>query len=109
MGKLIRSVIIAWVTVQATLYADLTSAAQLIGHERWTGKDYYVTAIIHGRTLESGAVLQVVDSESNEVFAAEVLSITSMGIELELDLYRQDHNQHLFLEVPMDGVDVLQR
>ena len=70
---------------------------------------YYVTAIIHGRTLESGAVLQIVDSESNEVFAAEVLSITSMGVELELDLYRQDHNQHLFLEVPMDGVDVLQR
>jgi len=26
-----------------------------------------------------------------------------------LDLYRQDHNQHLFLEVPMDGIDVLQR
>lgn len=109
MGKLIRSLILVWITVQITFSSDYTSAAQLIGHERWTGKDYYVTAIIHGRTLESGAVLQVVDSESNEVFAAEVLSITGMGVELELDLYRQDHNQHLFLEVPMDGVDVLQR
>jgi hypothetical protein len=53
--------------------------------------------------------LQIVDPESSEVFVAEVISISSMGIELELDLYRQDHNQHLFLEVPMDGIDVLQR
>ena len=68
-----------------------------------------MTAIIHGRTLESGAVLQIVDPESSEVFVAEVISISSMGIDLELDLYRQDHNQHLFLEVPIDGVDVLQR
>ena len=109
MGKLIGSLIFVWFAVQILVGADLTRAAQLIGHERWTGKDYYVTAIIHGRTLESGAVLQIVDPESSEVFVAEVISINSMGIDLELDLYRQDHNQHLFLEVPMDGVDVLQR
>ena len=61
--------------MQILVGADLTRAAQLIGHERWTGKDYYVTAIIHGRTLESGAVLQIVDPESSEVFVAEVISV----------------------------------
>ena len=90
-------------------FLSLNSSAQLVGHERWSGKDYYVVELVHGRTIEIGSVLKIVDFETSEVFDADVLSVGNMGIDLELELYRADHNVHFFLEVPLDGIDVIQR
>ena len=90
-------------------FLSLNGSAQLVGHERWSGKDYYVVELVHGRTIEIGSVLKIVDFETSEVFDADVLSVGNMGIDLELELYRADHNVHFFLEVPLDGIDVIQR
>ena len=90
-------------------FLSLNVSGQLVGHERWSGKDYYVVELVHGRTIEIGSVLKIVDFETNEVFDVDVLSVDNMGIDLELELYRADHNVHFFLEVPLDGIDVIQR
>ena len=90
-------------------FLSLNVSGQLVGHERWSGKDYYVVELVHGRTIEIGSVLKIVDFETSEVFDANVLSVGNMGIDLELELYRADHNVHFFLEVPLDGIDVIQR
>ena len=90
-------------------FLSLNCSAQLVGHERWSGKDYYVVELVHGRTIEIGSVLKIVDFETSEVFDADVLSVGNMGIDLEIELYRADHNVHFFLEVPLDGIDVIER
>ena len=90
-------------------FLSLNCSAQLVGHERWSGKDYYVVELVHGRTIEIGSVLKIVDFETSEVFDADVLSVGNMGIDLEIELYRADHNVHFFLEVPLDGIDIIQR
>lgn len=84
-------------------------SAQLVGHERWSGKDYFVVELVHGRNIEAGSVLKLADYESGEIFDADVLAVSNIGIDLELELYRVDHNLHFYLEVPIDGIDLIQR
>jgi len=88
---------------------SLDVSAQLVGHERWSGKDYYVAELVYGRTIEVDAVLKLVEAESGEIFDAEVLAVSNVGVELELELYRVDHNLHFFLEVPINGISAIQR
>ena len=91
------------------MFSSLDVSAQLVGHERWSGKDYYVAELVYGRTIEVGAVLKLIEAESGEIFDAEVLAVSNVGVYLELELYRVDHNLHFFLEVPSNGISAIQR
>jgi len=68
-----------------------------------------VVELVYGRTIEVGAVLKIVDAESGETFDAEVLTLSNVGVDLEVELYRVDHNLHFFLEVPSNGISAIQR
>jgi len=104
----VRSFSILVTTILCT-FSSLDVSAQLVGHERWSGKDYYVVELVYGRTIEVGAVLKIVDAESGETFDAEVLTLSNVGVDLEVELYRVDHNLHFFLEVPSNGISAIQR
>ena len=91
------------------MFSSLDVSAQLVGHERWSGKDYYVAELVYGRTIEVGAVLKLVDAETGEIFDTEVLAVSNVGVDLELEVYRVDHNLHFFLEVPINGISAIQR
>jgi len=97
------------VIVGVCAFSNPNVSAQLVGHERWSGKDYFVVELVHGRNIEAGSVLKLADYESGEIFDVDVLAVSNIGIDLELELYRVDHNLHFFLEVPIDGIDVIQR
>lgn len=104
----VRSVSIL-VAMILCMFSSLDVSAQLVGHERWSGKDYYVAELVYGRTIEVGAVLKLIEAESGEIFDAEVLAVSNVGVDLELELYRVDHNLHFFLEVPSNGISAIQR
>tara|TARA_B110000208_G_C11699727_1_gene405393 strand:+ start:523 stop:912 length:390 start_codon:yes stop_codon:yes gene_type:complete len=97
------------VAMTLCMFSSLDVSAQLVGHERWSGKDYYVAEIVYGRTIEVGAVLKLVDAETGEIFDTEVLAVSNVGVDLELEVYRVDHNLHFFLEVPINGISAIQR
>ena len=97
------------VAMTLCMFSSLDVSAQLVGHERWSGKDYYVAELVYGRTIEVGAVLKLVDAETGEIFDTEVLAVSNVGVDLELEVYRVDHNLHFFLEVPINGISAIQR
>ena len=85
------------------------SQAQVAAYDRMAMRDVYIIAITDSDSLSVGSHLVINFPDTGESQTVEVVDVSNIGQDLELDLYFSRQNQHYIVEVSRDGISTLFR
>jgi len=83
--------------------------AQVAAYDRMHMRDIYILAITDSETLSVGSHLVINFPDTGESQTVEIVDISNIGQDLELDLYFARQNRHYIVEVSTDGISTLFR
>lgn len=83
--------------------------AQVAAYDRMHMRDIYILAITDSETLSIGSHLVINFPDTGESQTVEIVDISNIGQDLELDLYFSRQNRHYIVEVSADGISALFR
>lgn len=83
--------------------------AQVAAYDRMHMRDIYIVAITDSETLSVGSHLVINFPDTGESQTVEIVDISNIGQDLELDLYFSRQNRHYIVEVSADGISTLFR
>ena len=92
----------------AVLYAP-GLFAQVTAYDRMNLRDINIIAITDSDSLSVGSHMVINFPDTGESQTVEITNISSMGQDIELDLYFAAQNIHYIVEVPSDGISTLFR
>jgi len=87
----------------------LPSQAPVAAYDRMAMRDVYIIAITDSDSLSVGSHLVINFPDTGESQTVEVVDVSNIGQDLELDLYFSRQNQHYIVEVSRDGISTLFR
>lgn len=97
------------VTILISLLASTWGFAQVTAYDRMNMRDINIVAITDSDSLSVGAHMVINFPDTGESQTVEITSISSMGQDIELDLYFAAQNTHYIVEVASDGISTLFR
>ncbi len=87
----------------------LSSNAQVAAYDRMSMRDLYIIAITDSDSLSVGSHLVINFPDTGESQTVEIVNVSNIGQDLELDLYFSVQNHHYIVEVSRDGISTLFR
>ena len=91
-----------------TLYS-LMGFAQVQGYDRFSMRDIYIIAVTDSDNLLPGTHIVIQWPDTGESQTVEVLRVSELGTEIELEVYFAAQNTHYIFEMPRDGISSLFR
>lgn len=83
--------------------------AQVTAYDRMNMRDINIIAITDSDSLSVGSHMVINFPDTGESQTVEITNISSMGQDIELDLYFAAQNTHYLVEVSSDGISTLFR
>jgi hypothetical protein len=83
--------------------------AQVAAYDRFNLRDIYIIAITDSDSLSVGSHLVINFPDTGESQTVEIVQLSSLGQDIELDLYFAAQNLHYIVEVSRDGISTLFR
>ena len=83
--------------------------SQVAAYDRMNMRDIYIIAITDSEALSVGSHLVINFPDTGESETVEILDVSNIGQDLELDLYFSGQNRHYIVEVSADGISTLFR
>lgn len=83
--------------------------AQVTAYDRMNMRDINIIAITDSDSLSVGSHMVINFPDTGESQTVEITNISSVGQDIELDLYFAAQNIHYIIEVPSDGISTLFR
>ena len=83
--------------------------AQVAAYDRFNLRDIYIIAITDSDSLSVGSHLVINFPDTGESQTVEIVQLSSLGQDIELDLYFAAQNLHYIVEVSRDGMSTLFR
>ena len=85
------------------------AVAQVAAYDRFNLRDIYIIAITDSDSLSVGAHLVINFPDTGESQTVEIVQLSNIGQDIELDLYFSAQNLHYIVEVSRDGISTLFR
>ena len=94
--------------VVLTLYS-LSVFPQVQGYDRFNMRDINIIAVTDSDNLLPGSHIVIQWPDTGESQTVEVLRVSELGMEIELEVYYAAQNTHYIFEMPRDGISSLFR
>ena len=88
---------------------SLVVFAQVQGYDRFSMRDIYIIAVTDSDNLSPGTHMVIQWPDTGESQTVEVLRVSELGTEIELEVYYAPQNTHYIFEMPRDGISSLFR
>lgn len=85
------------------------AVAQVAAYDRFNLRDVYIIAITDSDNLSVGSHLVINFPDTGESQTVEIVQVSSLGQDIELDLYFSAQSLHYIVEVARDGISTLFR
>ena len=85
------------------------AVAQVAAYDRFNLRDIYIIAITDSDSLSVGAHVVINFPDTGESQTVEIVQLSNIGQDIELDLYFSAQNLHYIVEVSRDGISTLFR
>ena len=88
---------------------SLAVFSQVQGYDRFSMRDIYIIAVTDSDNLLPGTHIVIQWPDTGESQTVEVLRVSEVGTEIELEVYFAAKNRHYIFEMPRDGFSSLFR
>ncbi|MBS1190135.1 MAG: hypothetical protein H6R10_1927 [Rhodocyclaceae bacterium] len=86
-----------------------SAASALEAWDRHNGRHVEILALVGGDQLRVGSLLELALSDTQEIITGEVLRITHVGHDVEVEILDRGSNHLFFIEFAEDGISQLSR
>jgi len=87
----------------AGLACSGTVGAQIVAHDAHQARDVYILGLGNADKIAVGETIEVLLGDTNEIMIGEIVSVSRIGHDLELEILDVTHNTHIIIQFPEDS------